>query len=135
MTDQEINRNLIIDWISNGNNGFSNGFEDYISLDFVGHSRDGVIDFHELQRLELAFVEAFPDSHYSVEDLIAENDRVVLRVTTRGTHRKEFHGIAPTNRKVEFTGIVIYRIQDGKIAECWDEIDFDRLWKQITEKV
>jgi predicted ester cyclase len=133
MTEQEINRNLIRDWIANGNNGFSRSFEDYISLDFVGHSRGGMIDFHELQRLELAFVEAFPDSYYSVEDLIAENDRVVLRVTTRGTHRKKFHGIAPTNRKVEFTGIVIYRIQNGKITECWDEIDFTRLWKQITE--
>lgn len=133
MTEQEINRNLIRDWIANGNNGFSRNFEDYISLDFVGHGRGGVIDFQELQRLELAFVEAFPDAHYSVEDLIAENDRVVLRVTTRGTHTEEFHGIAPTNRKVEFTGIAIYRIQDGKIAECWDEINFSHLWKQITE--
>lgn len=131
--NKDLNKNLIRDWIANGNNGFSGRFEDYISVDFVGHSRDGVVDFHELQRLELAFVEAFPDSHYSVEDLIAENDRVVLRVTTRGTHRKEFYGIAPTNRKVEFTGIVIYRIQDGKIVECWDEIDFARLCKQITE--
>lgn len=101
-------------------------------MDFLGHNRDRVIDFKELQRLELSFAEAFPDSFYSIEDLIAENDRVVLRVTTRGTHRKEFHGIAPTNRKVEFTGIIIYRIQDGKILECWDEIDFARLWKQIT---
>lgn len=132
MTFQENNKNFIINWITNGNNGFSEGFENYISLDFVGHTRDGIINFQRLQQLELAFVEAFPDSHYSVEDLIAENDKVVLRVTTTGTHKKEFHGIAPTNRKVEFTGIVIYRIQDGKITECWDEIDFARLWKQIT---
>jgi predicted ester cyclase len=93
------------------------------------------IDFilNNLKQLELKFVEAFPDTKYSIEDLISEEDKVVLRVTTRGTHRQRFYGVDPTNRKVEFTGIVIYRIKDGKITECWDEIDFASLWKQITE--
>ncbi|MCS6811984.1 MAG: ester cyclase [Cyanobacteria bacterium] len=133
MTDQESNKDLIKRWITNGNRGFSDSFEDYIASNFIGHSRRGLIGFHELQRLELAFVDAFPDANYAIEDLIAENDRVVLRVTTRGTHRKMFHGVAPTNRYVEFSGIVIYRIRDNKIVECWDEIDVASLWQQITE--
>ena len=54
---------------------------------------------------------------HSIDDMIAENDRVVLRVTSRGTHRGDFQGVAPTDRRVEFTGIVIYRIAGHKIAE------------------
>lgn len=55
---------------------------------------------------------------------------MVSRVTTRGTDRGEFQGVAPTDRRVEFTAIVIYRIQDGKIAESWGEIDLLRLMRQ-----
>lgn len=133
MTIEEHHKTLIRRWLNNASHGFSEGFEEYISSDFVGHSNDQTIDLDTLKRLELTFSQAFPDAQYFIEDLIAEGDKVVLRVTTRGTHRQEFYGLAPTHRTVEFTGIVIYRIQDGKIAECWDEIDFSRLWKQITD--
>ena len=67
-----------------------------------------------------------------VEGLIAEDDKVVLRVTTQATQTGEFLGIAPTGRHVRFTGIVIYRLRDGKIAESWGEMDFARLWRQLT---
>ena len=48
-----------------------------------------------------------------------------------GTHRGEFEGIAPTGQRVEFTGIVIYRIAAGRIAESWAELDFLRLMRQL----
>ena len=85
----------------------------------------------ELERLERDFVSAFPDAAYVVEELLADGDRVVLRATTRGTQRGEFEGIAPTNRRVEFTAIVIYRIHDGLIAESWGEVDLLRLMRQL----
>jgi hypothetical protein len=51
--------------------------------------------------------------------------------TSRGTHQGEFQGIAPTDRRVEFTGIVIYRIAGQKIAESWGELDFLRLMRRL----
>jgi predicted ester cyclase len=62
---------------------------------------------------------------------VPENDCVVLRITSRGTHRGEFHSIAPTDRRVEFTGMVIYRIAGQKIAESWGDLDFLRLTRRL----
>lgn len=59
---------------------------------------------------------AFPDLHFIVEDVIAENDRVVTRWTMRGTHRGTWKDFAPTGRPVAFTGITTFTIAAGKIA-------------------
>jgi predicted ester cyclase len=90
-----------------------------------------VMDRGELERLERRFCEAFPDAHHTIDDLIAEGDQVVLRTTARATHRGDFEGIARTDRSVEFTGLVVYRIRDGAIVESWGEIDFLRLIREL----
>ena len=66
---------------------------------------------------------AFPDMRITVEDMIAEGDRVSARVTMRGTHQGEFQGIAPTGKRVQVKTIDIFRIADGKIAEHWGHSD------------
>ncbi|MGH8840331.1 MAG: ester cyclase [Jiangellaceae bacterium] len=60
---------------------------------------------------------AFPDMHWSVEEQIAEGDRVLTRFTWRGTHQGTFAGIPPTNRQVEVWGMVLDRVNDGKLIE------------------
>ena len=62
---------------------------------------------------------AFPDMRETVEDLIAEGDKVVGRFTMRGTHSGEFMGVAPTGRRVTMSGIDIVRVAGGKITEFW----------------
>jgi predicted ester cyclase len=69
------------------------------------------------------FNTGFPDLKIIVEEQIAERDLVVDRFTAQGTHKGEFRGVAPTNKNVKFTGIVINRFADGKIIERWTEID------------
>ena len=65
---------------------------------------------------------AFSDIRHIIEDQAAEGDKVISRVTTRGTHdRKDFMGAVPTGRKWEMTGIAIHRIAGGKILEEWSE--------------
>jgi len=59
----------------------------------------------------------FPDNHHEVEDVIAEGDRVVARVTLTGTHEGEFMGIPPTGRRIAVNEIHIYRLEDGKAVE------------------
>ena len=73
----------------------------------------------------------FPDVHATVEELLAEGDKVVERTTARGTHLGVFNGIPPTGREVTWTEMHIYRIDQGKIAELWSEIDFLGLLVQL----
>jgi steroid delta-isomerase-like uncharacterized protein len=60
---------------------------------------------------------AFPDNHHAVEELIAEDDKVVARVTLTGTHEGEFMGLPPTGRQINVIEIHIYRLKDGKAVE------------------
>jgi predicted ester cyclase len=75
--------------------------------------------------------EAFPDIHIRNEELIAEGDKVVSRQTSRGTHEGEFMGIRPTGKEVTWTGILMFRIADGKIVDQWLEQDVMGLMQQL----
>lgn len=78
---------------------------------------------------------AFPDVHVDVEDLIAEGDRVVARFTFGGTHTGTYHtemgDLPPTGRKVSVTGIIIFRIVDGKIVENREVLDNFGMLQQL----
>jgi steroid delta-isomerase-like uncharacterized protein len=74
---------------------------------------------------------AFPDWSETIEDLVAAGDRVVFRVTGRGTHRSEFMGIPPTGQQVVVAGIDIVRLEGGKIAEHWAVFDQLGLLQQL----
>ena len=74
----------------------------------------------------------FPDFHAIVEDEIAEDDRVVQRITCYGTHQGEFPGVQPTGRQVEFQLIEISRAgTDGRITEHWSSADLPSLLRQL----
>ena len=72
-----------------------------------------------------------PDFHTRIDDLIAEDDKVVARVTMTGTHTGDFWGFPATGNNVTFTGIYIARIENGKIVEHWGEEDGIGLMQQI----
>jgi steroid delta-isomerase-like uncharacterized protein len=78
-----------------------------------------------------SFHTAFPDLQVNVEDMIAEGDKVVARLTVRSTHQGEFMGIAPTGNQVTFTGIDIVRIAAGKIVERWGNFDDLGMMQQL----
>ena len=70
------------------------------------------------------FRQAVPDPTYTVEDQVAEGDKVVSRYTVSGTHRDEFRGIASTGKEMEITGTSIFRFsEEGKVVESWDNLD------------
>ena len=71
------------------------------------------------------FLAAFPDLAVTVDDVIAAGEKVVTRLTVRGTHSGELMGIPPTGRTATVTGITILRLASGKLAELWQ--DWDRL--------
>jgi steroid delta-isomerase-like uncharacterized protein len=78
----------------------------------------------EAKQFYSTYLSAFPDLSFTVEDEIAEGDKVVIRWTSRGTHQGEIEGWGhPTGRQFEFEGITIHRIEDGKIVEEWERHD------------
>jgi len=89
-------------------------------------------DYIEAAKQEAAdFRRGFPDVVSTIEDLIAEGNKVVARWRSRATHRGEYMGILPTGKGVEFTGISVYRMEGGKIAESWVSEDQFGLMRQI----
>lgn len=86
----------------------------------------------EAARQEAAeFRRGFPDVVSTIEDLLAEGDKVVARWRARATHQGEYVGVPPTGKEVAFTGISVYRIEAGKIAESWTVEDELGLMRQI----
>ena len=73
----------------------------------------------------------FPDLESTIEDLIAERDKVVAHWRAHATHQGEYMGIPPTGNRVNFTGISIYRIEGGKIAESWSVSDLLGMMQQL----
>src|SRR5947208_12747268 len=77
------------------------------------------------------YLTAFPDARFTVEDMIAEGDRVVARHTFRGAHQGDLMGIAPTGKQVTTTGITITRFANGKGVELWGNSDDLGLLQQL----
>jgi steroid delta-isomerase-like uncharacterized protein len=76
-----------------------------------------------LKQLFARLHRAFPDLHVTIEDLIAEGDKVVARDTVTGTHQGDYMGLAPTGRPVAYDEIFVCRFRDGRIAETWGIVD------------
>jgi serine phosphatase RsbU (regulator of sigma subunit) len=75
----------------------------------------------DVKRFVSEFRQAFPDFHISIDDQIAEGDKVVEHATIRGTHQREFRGMAPTDKEIEERGFSVFRFsEEGKVVESWD---------------
>ena len=74
---------------------------------------------------------AFPDFRSTLEDMVADGDKVVARFTARGTHKGEWMGIAPTGKQFAIPGISIHRIVDGKIVDNWVSMDMLGAMQQL----
>lgn len=74
---------------------------------------------------------AFHGLHVTVDDIMADSDKVTARFTARGVHKGEFMGLPPTGKAITMTGIEIFRINEGKIAELWGEVNLVGLMQQM----
>ena len=104
-------------------NGIAHGLADDPSNPIKGPN--GFKPFHDV------FRQAFPNMTIYIEDLIAEGDRVAARCSVRARHEGNFRGKAATQAPVEFSGITIVRIENGKIVEAWNNFDFMTMYKQV----
>jgi steroid delta-isomerase-like uncharacterized protein len=91
----------------------------------------GVTGAQAIKEVFTRLHEAYSDLHVTVEDVIAEGDKVVGRNTVTGTHRGEYLGIPPTGRSVTYNEIFIFRMADGRIVETWGVVDVMAQLRQL----
>jgi predicted ester cyclase len=113
--------------------GNIDAIDEICSPEFVNHSAlPGVPPNCEgVKQLAVMFRQAFPDSYFTVEDMMAEGDKVATRKTFHGTHEGEFMGIPPTSRRVSMGLIDIVRIADGRVVEHWSMGDNLGMMQQL----
>ena len=131
----EENKAVIRRWLEEGwTNGNLNVADELIDPSFVVHGAGGQTvpsGPAGVKQLVAAWRTGFPDGRMTIDDLIGEEDKVVIRMTWRGTHQGIFYDIAPTGRQVTVTSIGIDRVVNGKIVEGWGEVDMLGMYQQL----
>jgi steroid delta-isomerase-like uncharacterized protein len=122
-----------IEEVMNKGQGDVAKFDRYVHADAILHNAypaQGSTAEAWKERVRI-FAAAFTEIQVSVEDQVAEADKVVTRTIFRGTHTGTFQGIAPTGKRIAADEIQITRMKDGKIAERWSLLDHVSLLKQL----
>ena len=133
----EENKTLTYRWFEEvWNKGNSDAIGELVTDDLVIHGlsdADGnpIANLDAFRSFHQQFRGAFPNINVVVEDAIAEGDKVVARCSVQGKHTGDSLGLAATNADVDFSGVAIVRIYNGKIVEAWNNFDFMRMNKQL----
>ena len=136
----EENKALLRRWFDEvWNKGRAEAIDELFAADGVAHGLSddenspmkGPADF---KPFHTTFRGAFPEITVEIEQMIAEGDLVAAICKVRGSHKGDHLGIAATNVAVDFSGICVVRIRDGKIVEAWNNFDFMKLNRQIGLK-
>ena len=128
-TNKAIVRRYIDQFLNNQRHDLIDEFlVDSVELNGVGPSiigRKAVIEFYT------TFFAAFPDWHTKINDMVAEGDKVVVHITSNGTHLGNYQTISATGKPYTQNAIVIYRLANGKIVEAWLQTDMLSMMQQL----
>ena len=133
----EENKALLRRWFDEvWNNGRADAIEEMFDEYGIAHGlsddpSNPIRGPRNFRPFHTTFREAFPNMVIVIEDMIAEGDKVAARCSVRAKHEGEFLGRIASQSPVEFTGITIVRIANGKIVEAWNNFDFMTLHKQV----
>lgn len=127
--NKKIARRMFEEGEGQGNLGV---VDELIASDFINHTPFGEMHGQEPARQFILMLrQGFPDLEVTIEDQVAEGDRVATRWTARGTHQGEFQGVPPTGNPMEISGIAMARIANGKVIEQWATPDLLTMMQQI----
>jgi steroid delta-isomerase-like uncharacterized protein len=130
--NKAIVRRYFEEVVNNGNLAVA---DELISTHYVSHYPTGY-DFgggpEDVKQIATVVRTAFPDVHFTLEDVMAEGNKVVVRWTFRGTHEHDFMGVPAAGKRATIMGIAIYRIAEEKIAEAWVAWDTGGLLRQLS---
>jgi predicted ester cyclase len=128
----EDNKAIVRRFFAEYDRGNLDGAAELLTTDFVNHQSDNTLQNRvEFKQLGSAFIMAFPNLQETIEDQVAEGDKVATRLTFSGTQSGELMGIPPTGKRVTFTSLTIDRLVDGKIAERWHLFDTLGMMQQL----
>ena len=133
----EENKQLVRRWFEEvWNKGRADAIEQMFDTNGIAHGlsddpSNPIKGPKEFKPFHTLFREAFPNMTIIIEDMVAEGDRVAARCSVRAKHEGEFRGRVGAGSPVEFTGITIVRIANGKIVEAWNNFDFMTLHRQV----
>ncbi len=123
----ESNKALVRQWIEDGWNAGNLALVDTIyAPDVVQHDPSSpapVTSSAALKQYVGSFLTAFPDLHFTIDDLLADDDKVLWRFTAQATQTGPLMNIPPSGRRATVTGMVLFRVQNDRIAEVWVNID------------
>jgi predicted ester cyclase len=128
--NKALARRIIEEIISRGNMSVA---DEVVALDWVGHpTPPGLPPGREgLKLMVTMYRSAFPDMKTTIHDIIAEGDKVAVRMTNSGTHKGEFMGIPPTGKSISVAEISILRFAEGKNVEYWGQTDNMGMMQQL----
>ena len=112
-------------------NGYVEVLDEVVAPSFKQHQYDRPSTREGFKAVIQEVRTAFPDLKVTVEDSVAVDDKVWIRVTCRGTHLGQFKGLPPTGKRIEITEIHIGRFENGKGVEHWGVADISRLMEQL----
>jgi steroid delta-isomerase-like uncharacterized protein len=133
----ENSKALIHRWFEEvWNKGRSEAIDEMFAVEGIAHgladeSENAVLGPAGFKEFHAKFREAFPDIVITVEETISEGDLIAARCSVRGKHGGDSLGFAATHSPVEFTGMTIVRVKEGKIVEAWNNFDFMKLYRQL----
>lgn len=134
----EENKALVLRWFAQLDLRNLAIIDELLPIDYVDHNtplpdmpagRDGV------RCASLALAAAFPDAVHTIEDQMAEGDKVMTRLTVRATFLGEILGFQPTGKEVEVSGVAVHRIASGQLVEHWAHTDMAGFMRQLSEGV
>jgi len=105
--------------------------DELTTTDYIQHGTTDDRNLQDVKAFYTILIAGFPDINAAIDDVIAEGDRVAVKMTTRATHKGEFRGIPPTGKTATVTEMAVYRISEGKIAEGWLLSDMLGLMQQL----
>ena len=133
----EENKQLIRRWFAEvWNDGRADAIEEMFDENGIAHGLSDdpsqpITGPRQFKPFHTLFRDAFTNMEIVVEDMIAEGDKVAARCSVRAKHEGEFLGKEATQSPVEFTGMTIVRIANGKIVEAWNNFDFMTMHRQV----
>lgn len=130
----EQNKSIVRRWVEEGWNKQNLALIDELyTPDFYQHEPgpETATDRESLKTFVAGYLAVFPDLHFTIEDLVAEGDRVTWRFAATGTHKGPFMGAPASGKTATITGIIIFRLEDSRIAEGWLNLDVLGMLQQI----
>ncbi len=129
----EENKTIVCRWVEAFNDGDLDAVEELLTDSYVRHDPNSpeVHGPEEEKQLIAIYRSAFPDLHFTLEDIVAEDDRVATRLGISATHEGELFGIPPTGKQLAFTAMELYRLKEGKIEEQWVNVDTLGMMQQL----